>query len=55
MKRCAFALWLACLAVLAGLAVALAVNPDCIAAGVLAGVCAFCAFGGATAGLVALL
>lgn len=55
MKRCAFALWLACLAVLAGLAAACAVNPDCVRAGVLAGVCAFCAFGGATAGLVALL
>lgn len=55
MKRCAFALWLACLAVLAGLAAACAVDPDCVRAGVLAGVCAFCAFGGATAGLVALL
>lgn len=54
MKRCTLVLWLACLAVLAGLAVALAVNPDCIAAGVLAPVAASCAFGGGTAGCVAV-
>ena len=55
MKRCAFALWFACLAVLAGLVAACAVNPDCVPVAVLAPVAAFCAFGGATAGLVALL
>ena len=55
MKRCALVLWLSCLATLLCGAVACAVDPDCVRAGVLAGVCAFCAFGGATAGLVALL
>jgi hypothetical protein len=54
MRRCALALWLACLAVLAGLAVACAVDPDCVRAGVLAPVCAFCALGGGTAGCVAV-
>ena len=54
MRRCALVLWLACLAVLAGLAAACAINESCIDVRILAPVCAFCALGGGTAGCVAV-
>ena len=54
MKRCAIVIWLSCLATLVCGAVACAINPDCVPAAVLAPVAAFCAFGGGTAGCVAV-